>query len=198
MRPLLIFAALFGVAAADAPAGYVAMPDKAGADMSKAVYTASGSNWEVKTGPAHILYAAKDTASGVFAANATIEQLEKPTHPEAYGIFIGGKSLADTTQETYTYFVVRGAGEYLVKVRNGMKTTTITDWKASPDLPKEDASGKVTFKMTVHVAPNAIHFMVGGKLIAEVPKAMNPTDGIAGLRINHNLHLMVTPLTVTK
>jgi hypothetical protein len=199
VRSVFFAAALLGAAAsADVPAGYTALPDGAGADMTKAVYTPSGSNWEVRTGPAHILYAAKDTATGVYAANATIVQLEKPRHPEAYGIFIGGKALSDPSQQTYTYFVVRGTGEYLVKVRTGSKTTTVTDWTASPNVPKEDASGKATYTLKVHVAPNAIHFIVNGSPVAEVPKTGNPTDGVTGLRINHNLHLMVTPLTITR
>jgi len=200
MRVLFSSFALAATAVlADAPAGYMAVPDKAGADMSKAVYTASGSDWEVTTGPAHILYATKDAATGVFAAQTTIQQLAKPTHPEAYGLFIGGTDLSDPAKRKYTYFVVRGTGEYLVKVMNGTQTTTISDWKASADIPKEDASGKGTYALKVHVAPNAMHFYVNGKMIAEVPKtAQTPTDGIAGLRINHNLHLMVTPLTVSK
>jgi hypothetical protein len=196
VRTFLAIAALLGLSAAGIPAGYTAVPDRSTADMSKAVYTPAGANWDVTTGPAHILFSSKDMGTGVYAANATIQQLAKPTHPEAYGIFIGGKNLTDTLQRTYTYFVVRGTGEYLVKVMNGSKTTTVTDWTASPNIPKEDADGKATYQMMVHIAPTAIHFYVNGKMIAEVPKGANPTDGIAGLRINHNLHLMVTPLTI--
>lgn len=198
MRTLLTSLAVLGAAAAFVPAGYMAVPDRGNSDMSKAVYTASGSNWEVTTGPAHILYAAKDTASGMYAAQATIQQLGKPTHPEAYGLFIGGSNLADTAQRTYTYFVVRGTGEYLVKVMKGSKTTTIVDWKASADIPKEDADGKASYALKIHVAGPVMHLYVNGKMIAEVPTTGAPTNGVAGLRINHNLHLMVTPLSIAK
>jgi len=44
-----------------------------------------------------------------------------------------------------------------------------------------------------------MHFYVNGKMIAEIPKtASTPTDGTFGLRINHNLHLMVTPISSAK
>jgi hypothetical protein len=198
VRSALLIAAVAAVASVEIPAGYTLVVDSTRDDASKAVYTPSGTNWDVRTGPHHILFAAKDTSSGVYAATATIEQLESPGHREAFGIFIGGKDLTDPTKRTYMYFVVAGTGEYIVKVMRGSTATTISDWKGSPDIPKADASGKASYKMYVHVAPNAIHFMVNGKLIAEIPKAGNPTDGIAGLRINHNLHLMVTPLTITK
>jgi len=199
MRIVLATAALLGSAAAAIPAGYTAVPDSSSADMSQAVYTASGAGWEVTTGPAHILFAAKDAATGVYAAQATFTQLAKPRHPEAYGIFIGGSNLSDPANRSYTYFVVRGTGEYLVKVMHGTSTTTVSDWKGSADIPKEDAAGKATYELKVHVAPTAMHFYVNGKLIAEIPKsASTPTDGIAGLRINHNLHLMVTPIAIAK
>ena len=196
MRTLFAAAAILGVFAAETPTGYIAVPDRTSADMAKAVYVAAGTNWDVTTGPAHILFANKDAATGSYAATATFQQLAKPTHPEAYGIFIGGKNLTDTAQRTYTYFVVRGDGKYLVKVMNGSKTTTLTDWTASPNVPVEDATGKATYKLYVHIAATEIHFMVNGNLTATVPKGTNPTDGIAGLRINHNLHLMVTPLSI--
>ena len=48
--------------------------------------------------------------------------------------------------------------------------------------------------MTVHVAPDTVHFIVNGNLVTAVPKSKFPTDGIAGLRVNHNLHVSVTPI----
>jgi hypothetical protein len=198
VRSLLILAAATAVASLGAPAGYTIVTDRPSEDASQAIYTPSGTNWDVRTGPHHILYAAKDTSSGVYAASASFESLEKPAHREAFGIFIGGKDLGDPAKRTYTYFVVAWTGEYTVKVMNGSTATTVVDWTASPDIPKTDASGKASYKLYVHVAPNAIHFNVNGKLIAEVPKAGHPTDGIAGLRINHSLHLLVTPLAITK
>ncbi|HVP70546.1 MAG TPA: hypothetical protein VMS45_04420 [Gemmatimonadaceae bacterium] len=199
MRSLFAAVAAIGAAAMTVPAGYTAVPDSGSADMSQAVYTASGANWDVTTGPAHILFADKDAATGVYAAQTTIQQLAKPRHPEAYGLFIGGSNLSDPAKRSYTYFEVRGTGEYLVKVMNGSQTTTISDWKASADIPKQDDAGKATYALKVHVAPNAMHFYVNGKMIAEIPKtASTPTDGIYGLRINHNLHLLVTPISSPK
>ncbi|HTG54393.1 MAG TPA: hypothetical protein VL980_06060 [Gemmatimonadaceae bacterium] len=199
MRSLFAAVAAIGAAAMTVPVGYTAVPDSGSADMSQAVYTASGANWDVTTGPAHILFADKDAATGVYAAQTTIQQLAKPRHPEAYGLFIGGSNLSDPAKRSYTYFEVRGTGEYLVKVMNGSQTTTISDWKASADIPKQDDAGKATYALKVHVAPNAMHFYVNGKMIAEIPKtASTPTDGIYGLRINHNLHLLVTPISSPK
>lgn len=180
------------------PAGYVGVTDAADKDIANAKYTTGGGRWEVQTGPAHIVFAAKDSASGVYAASASFQQLEKPKHPEAYGIIFGGQHLDNRATQQYGYFLVRGTGEYLIKARDGDHTTPVVNWKASPDVPKEDASGKASYDLKVHVAPDTVHFFVNGKLVDAVPKSKLPTNGIAGLRINHNLHVSVTPVTVGK
>jgi len=178
------------------PAGFMARTDRADAPITGAKYTASGgSMFDVTTGPAHILYSSRDVASGNYTALATIEQLEKPAHPEAFGLFIGGSNLNDPAQK-YTYFVVRGTGEMLVKVREGDKTRDVVKWTASADVPKEDASGRASYSLAAQVTGDAVKFIVNGKQVGSVAKTGLPTDGIAGLRINHNLHLKVSPVTI--
>jgi hypothetical protein len=180
------------------PAGYTGVTDNPSGKITDAKYTVTGGRWEIQTGPAHITFAAKDSASGIYGATATIEQLEKPRHPEAYGVFVGGSNLTDPAKQKYGYFEVRGTGEYLVKVRDGDKTTSVVEWTASPNVPKEDAGGKATYKITVHVAADTVHFLVNDKLVAATPKAGFPAAGIAGVRVNHNLHVAVTPLVISR
>ena len=177
------------------PAGYTARTDRADAPISGAKYTADGDEWDVTTGPAHIIYAAKDMGNGSYTASSTIEQLENPQHPEAYGIFIGGRDL-DKDSQAYTYFIVRSAGDLAVKVREGAATRDVIKWTPSADVPKADASGKAKYELSAQVTGDAVKFSVNGKQVASVSKAGLPTDGIAGLRINHNLHLKVTPIAV--
>ena len=178
------------------PSGYTARTDKPDASIAGAKYSASGSEWEVTTGPAHIMYDAKTMGNGNYTASAKIDQLEKPAHPEAYGIFVGGKDL-DQPSEAYTYFLVRGTGEIAIKVREGSGTRDVIPWTASADVPKEDGSGKASYAMSVQVTNDAVKFSVNGKQVASVSKTGLPLDGIAGLRINHNLHVKVTPVSVT-
>lgn len=177
------------------PAGYVGRTDRSTLPVSGAKYTPSGDGWEVTTGPAHILYAAKDQASGNYTVSATFEQLEAPAHPEGFGIFIGGMHL-DQPNIAYTYFVVRGTGELLIKLRDGVSTRDIIAWTANADVPKQDASGKATYTLSATVTNDAIKFLVNGKQVASVSKTGLPTDGIVGVRVNHNLHLKVSRVTI--
>jgi len=180
------------------PQGYVALTDRPDAEMSAVSYAVSGGDWQVKTGPAHIVYAPGDSASGVYAVSTTIQQLEKPAHPEAYGVFFGGGHLDDRAAQSYGYFIVRGTGEYLIKTRQGDETATVVPWTASANVPKEDESGKASYDIKVHFAPDTAHFMVNGKLVAAVPRKDVPSAGVAGLRINHNLHLDVQPVAISR
>lgn len=184
------------VAGGALPAGYTARTDRADAPISGARYVASDDTWEVTTGPAHIIYAAKDLGNGAYTASATIEQLENPTHPEAYGIFIGGRDL-DKDSQAYTYFLVRGTGDLAIKAREGGQVRDVIQWTPSADVPKADGSGKARYDLSVQVTNDAVKFTVNGKQVASVSKAGLPVDGIVGLRINHNLHVKVTPVSVT-
>lgn len=177
------------------PAGFSGRTDNPSASIIGARYTPSGNTWEIVTGPAHIVYRAQDTASGNYTVSATIDQLEKPAHREAFGIFFGGGDLDRPTQ-AYTYFVVSGTGELLVKVREGAKTRNVLNWTPSPDVPKADASGKASYALAAQVTGDAVKFMVNGKQVASVSKVGLPTDGIAGLRVNHNLHVRTTPVSI--
>ena len=177
------------------PAGYTARTDKADAKISDAKYVADGSSWDVTTGPAHIIYASKDLGNGAYTVSTTVDQLEAPSHPEAYGLFFGGHDL-DNDNQTYTYFLVRGTGDLAVKVREGGNTRDVLKWTPSADVPKADASGKGRYDLSVQVTNDAVKFLVNGKQAASVSKAGLPTDGIAGLRINHNLHVKVSPVAI--
>jgi hypothetical protein len=179
------------------PLGYVGRTDRPNQRLSDAKYVKRGNGWDVTTGPAHILYNPSQTASGSYTVSATIDQLANPAHPESYGIFIGGSGLTGSGQ-TYLYFNVRGTGEFLVKTRNGDNTASAIDWKTSSLVPKADASGRASYKLAIQVASDSVKFWVNGHQVAALPKGTLPTNGIYGLRINHNLKLHVTPVSVTR
>ena len=179
------------------PAGYRTRLDRPGAKMEEVKYATRDGRWEIQTGPAHIIYADNSTVSGTYTVSATIEQLQAPQHPEAFGLFIGGQDL-DAPSQKYTYFLVRGTGEYLVKVRDGAGTRDVVKWTASDAVTKADASGKATYRLAVRVGADSVRFLVNGTQVGAVPKSAVPADGVAGLRINHNLRVAATPITISK
>lgn len=185
-------------AGAGLPTGYSAIFDHANAKASNVSYSErEPGRWEVTTGPAHILFAAGDTAVNKYSVSATFEQLQAPSHPEAFGVFIGGSDLNGPTVK-YTYFIVRGDGSYMVKVRDGANTRTITNWTAQASIPKQDAAGKGLYGIKIDVRDSVANVSVNGVPITTISGKDAPLNGITGVRVNHNLHLMVTPVTVIR
>lgn len=179
------------------PAGYTAITDDTTAQITNARYVTKAGNWEITTGPAHIIFAPKDTARGAYTATASFAQLEAPRHPEGYGLFIGGRDL-DSPNRAYTYFLVRGNGEFLVKSRAGAKTSDVLAWRADPAVGKADSAGKATYRLSIRVAADSVRFMVDDKQVGAVKAGTIATDGVAGLRVNHNLHVTTSPVTIAR
>jgi hypothetical protein len=179
------------------PAGYTAITDDSSAKLTSIRYAASGTSWEVTTGPAHIIFAPGDTASGSYTASATFEQLETPRHPEAYGLFVGGRDL-ESPNRSYTYFLVRGNGQFLVKSREGASTKDVIAWTTNPAVPKVDSAGRGSYRLAVRVGADSVRFLVNDRQVGAVKAGAVATDGVAGVRVNHNLHVRTAPVSITR
>jgi hypothetical protein len=165
-----------------------------------------GTGIHFTTGPAGIYYNTKDMGNGVFQISATFSAKKSMAH-EAYGIFIGGSNLQDATQ-SYIYFEIRpGMGDsILIQRRNGddpKQMQKIAPWTSTGGIVHTDdpTDGHSSNTLTIHVAPDAIHFQVNGKLVKEVKKSElmgASTDGQTGIRINHNSDLHVEWKGVSK
>lgn len=179
------------------PNGYVGRTDRPDQQITGAKYAVSGNGWDVTTGPAHILYRSGDSASGSYTVTSTIEQLAAPAHPEAYGVFVGGQNL-DGPNQQYLYFLARGTGEIMARVREGDKTRNVLAWQKNAVAPTANASGQASYRLGIQVALDSVRFLVNGQRAGAVAAAGLPTGGTYGLRVNHNLHVRALPATVTR
>src|SRR5256885_16397797 len=99
------------------PSGYHARTDR-NAAMTNVKVATMGTGMHFTLGPAVIVWRDADAATGDYHVVASFTQTKAPMHPEAYGLFIGGHDLSAAGQG-YTYFLVRGAGKFLIKRRIG-------------------------------------------------------------------------------
>jgi hypothetical protein len=171
------------------PPGWSGRTDR-GQPLDNVSFRAMGPGLHVTLGPASILYRDADNATGTYEVSATITQTKAPTHPEAYGLFIGGKDLQGDGQ-AYTYFLIRGNGEFLVKRRTGTQTADVAPWTANAAVKSPDEAGKATNTLTIAVGPDRVRFLVNGTEVHSAPRGAVDAEGIAGLRVNHNLDLHV-------
>jgi hypothetical protein len=148
-----------------------------------------------QSGPAGIYYKPADKASGAYTVSASFTQLEPSAHPEAYGLFIGGADLAGADQK-YTYFLVRQDGKVLVKRRAGATTPTVMNWTENAAVKKAAAGGKMTNALSIDVGKDRVRFLVNGTEVGSAAPDQIDTNGIAGVRVNHNLNVQVENFTV--
>ncbi|HEX5632258.1 MAG TPA: hypothetical protein VFX50_03485 [Gemmatimonadales bacterium] len=182
------------------PKNFKVRYDSPKADDAKTSFVTMTPGWHVTTGPnSGILYDPANSATGTYTAEAKIH-LFKPTvsHPEAYGLFVGGKAL-DGDGQSYLYFLLRTDGKYLVKQRTGKDVKEVVAPAASPAVkPYADGKESVANVLAIKVGAENVDFLVNGTTVASRPRKDLQTDGIVGLRANHSLNLHVESLKVSK
>ncbi|MEX2157109.1 MAG: hypothetical protein WD773_09740 [Gemmatimonadales bacterium] len=171
------------------------------APLANVKFTAMGpGGLHATVGPAAIYWRDRDTVSVNYHVVATLTQMVNPTHPEAFGILIGGKNLADSTQR-YTYFLVRPVdGMYSIRRRASYTTrpTAVVEWTASDAVTRSDSTGKADNELSVEVRGGRARFMVNGKEVYAGDAANLDVNGVVGYRVNHNLDVHLGPLGIHK
>lgn len=171
------------------------------APLANVKFTSMGAaELHTTVGPAAIYWRDRDTISGNYHVVAKMTQMKNPAHPEAFGILIGGKSLADSGQ-TYTYFLVRPIdGMYSIRRRASYtsRPTAVVEWTASDAVTKADTSGKAMNELSVEVRGGKAKFMVNGKEVYTGDAANLDVNGVVGYRVNHNLDVHLGALGIHK
>jgi hypothetical protein len=155
------------------------------------MFHAMADHFHARTGPAGVFYNEGWAKSGDYAISARFRQNRAPEHPEAYGLVIGGSAL-DAAEQAYSYFLVRGSGEYFIATRRGTERTIVSPWTRHDAIALQDADSGVQINVLgVNAVGDRVVFSVNGTEVANRPRTELLTDGIAGFRINHNLDVRI-------
>ena len=170
-------------------------PDAAG----NIKFVTMGSGFHATNPQAAVYWNPSNTASGNYTLKGTFV-LQKPSgHTNYYGLVFGGSGLEGANQ-SYTYFLVAQDGTWLIKKREGEATSDVAPKKASDAVKKPDASGKSTNALEVRVTADKVDYVVNGMVVHSTPKTgmTAKTDGLYGIRINHQLEVHVDGFGVSK
>ena len=204
------FAAVFALLVvapliAQAPKGWMVRADRSTSasdpDAAGAIkFVTMGKGFHATNPQAAVYWSPANTATGNYTIKGTFV-LQKPSgHTNYYGLVFGGSDLEGANQN-YLYFLVGQDGTWLVKRRSGDKETQNVAEKAANDaVKKPDASGQSTNALEVRVTADKIEYVVNGTTVHTTPKTglTAKTDGIYGIRVNHQLEVHIDGFGMTK
>jgi hypothetical protein len=182
------------------PDGWKTRFDSPSSTLSDVSFKYDNGVIHLNTGRAHaIFYRDSNVLNGDYQISATFTMDKNASpHGEAYGLFVGGRNLQEASQH-YLYFLTRRDGKYLIKTRDGGSTKTVVGWSPTKDIMAEKGSQAQSNTLAIDVGSNDVSFWANGKKITSIPKSKLPdTDGIAGLRINHHLTMVIKNLEMKK
>ena len=170
-------------------------PDAAGANK----FVVSGSGFHATNPMAAVYWNPANTATGNYSLKGTFKLIKSTGYDEYYGLIFGGSGLEGPMQ-SYLYFMVTDDGTYLIKRRDGSSTQGVSPKTASAAVKKPDASGTATNALEVRVLADKVEFVINGTVVTTLPKtgAAAKTDGVYGMRINHQLDVQIDGFAVSK
>jgi hypothetical protein len=169
------------------PAGWNARPDRGANTGIK--FSQTGDVYHFQMGTTGTMWRPDWTKSGNYTYSARLSQTKKASHAVSYGLVIGGSNMGPTP--TFTYFLVRQAGEYFISNWAGSSPTTVVDWTPNAAIVKEGPDGKQSNTLSVEVQGDNAIFSVNGKEVTRLAKSKIHTDGVIGFRIGHTLDVDV-------
>ena len=133
------------------------------------------------------------TATGNHTFSATLTQNAKATHPDAYGLVIGGSNI-DKDDQAYTYFEVRQAGEFYIANRKGGSVTAVVPWTKNAAIKAEGPDGKQVNTLSVAVNGANVIFSINGTEVSRQPATAVSVNGLYGFRVSHRLDITATDI----
>ena len=170
-------------------------PDAPGANK----FTVSGSGLHAVNPMAAVYWDPANTATGNYTLKGTFKLIKSTGYDEYYGLIFGGNGLEGPMQ-SYLYFMVTDDGTYLIKRRDGSSTQGVSPKTPSAAVKKPGADGTATNALEVRVTADKVAFVINGTVVTTLPKtgAAAKTDGIYGIRINHQLDVQIDGFGMSK
>ena len=158
-----------------------------------------GKGFQVTGGPAGTFWNPANIAKGDFTARATFTLLKPSGHVNYYGLVFGGGDLGAATQN-YIYFLVAQNGTFVIRHRAGDEVHDVQPRTPNAAIKQPGADGQSVNALEVKVAGNTISYSVNGTVVHTTPKTgmTARTDGLTGVRVNHQLDVRVDGFSVGK
>ncbi len=180
-----------------------------GSKLEDAKFVQEGANFHITTGPAVSYWNPANTASGDYTVKATFTEpkfMDLNNHPHPYGLFIAGSKMG-TPDQSLLYCAAYGNGNFIVRgfgpepfQMNGRRGG------ANPAVHQAGGPGQpVTQEIAFSVKGDRAECSINGTVVAGYDKAelvgpgkLDSLDGVYGLRLAHNVEVVVSGFGMTK
>jgi hypothetical protein len=200
---LLVFLGI-GSLAAQTPKGWMVRADnsKSASDPDAAgniKFMSMGTGFHATNPQAAVYWNPANVAKGNYSLKGTFTLMKPSGHTNYYGLVFGGSEL-DKFGQTYLYFMVAQDGTWLIKKREGDAITRDVAKMANAAVKTPDSTGKAINALEVRVTGDKIEYLVNGTTVHTTPKTglTATTDGIYGIRVNHQLEVHIDGFGMSK
>lgn len=207
MRKMLVAAAVFAIVPAllaQAPQGWKMRVDRSESASDPDApgnikFVKEGSGFHATNPQAATYWNPAHKAEGSYTVKGTFTLVKPSGHANYYGLVFGGSAM-EGGQQGYLYFLVAQNGMFLVKRREGASTSNVKGRTPNDAVKKPDESGKSTNALEVRVSGDKVDFVVNGTVVhSEAKSALGgSTDGIYGIRVNHQLEVQIDGFGLSK
>jgi len=170
---------------------------KKGLTINDSKFAKAGNDLHLTIGPAAFYWNDANKASGNYTITATFKEAKPDAgHPHPYGLFIGGKDL-ETDAPNLLYCLAYSNGNYLVRGFMGGKVETLTARGASHAAVNKATPDGVTQTIAWIVKDGTASCSINGQVVATYDQAalagkLASTDGVYGIRVSHNVDVVVS------
>lgn len=117
-------------------------------------------------------------------------------HPHGAGIVFGGNDV-DNDKQVYSYLLVRGDGQFLIKTRDGGGTSDICLWSEHEAVTKENPKSLIaTNVLAVEVDRERTRFLINGTQVHQAKTEALHSSGQYGARLVHDLDVRFDQIEV--
>jgi hypothetical protein len=182
---------------------------KAGSTINDSKFEVKGNEISISTGPAGIYWNPADKATGDYTVSATFtepQHMSASGHPHPYGVFMGGNNL-ETDNASLLYCAAYGNGNYIVRGFGPAPFAPGAGRKPVPSeaVKKAEKGQPVTQEISMSLKGSQVTCTINGTTVATLTKddligagKLENIQGIAGIRVTHNIDVKVTNFKVTK
>jgi len=184
------------------------VPDRssiaAGRTINDSKFSMENGAYVINAGPAGIYWNSSNMATGDYTISATFKEpnyMSANSHDHPYGIFIGGNKL-DTDQNSLLYCSAYGDGRYILRGFGPAPFQLNARGTPSEAVHKAAAKGEaVSQDIAVSVKGDKVTCSINGTVVETrdkselvMPGKLESLDGIYGIRVSHNLDVIVSNL----